>query len=312
MSNNIEKINNLIVQKNELLSRLKSYTFLGIIEIKTIGEKKYLYVRQHVNNVFKSTYISQYDSDLHAKLLKDNKEAKEIKKQLKLIEKELNELGYKEGVLSEDVILARNLARKHRSLLIYDQAVLEGIGTTFSDTEDIIENGIVHNSNVEDVTKLINLKRAWEFVLDNSTLLNETDYSLISYIASLVNENLVENGGEIRITPVRIGGCTYIPPIPLEQDVISNIEYIIHSNDDAVKTAIELCCYIMKKQIYRDGNKRTAVLAANHFLISKGIGILAIDTNKVSHFKNLLGKYYESKDLASIKDFLKECILYVR
>ena len=42
--------------------------------------------------------------------------------------------------------------------IIYDQAVLEGVSTTFPDTELIIENGKVNNVSTEDVLKIINLK----------------------------------------------------------------------------------------------------------------------------------------------------------
>ena len=61
----------------------------------------------------------------------------------------------------------------------------------------------------------------------------------------------------------------------------------------------------MKTQIYNDGNKRTAVVYANHYLISKGQGLLVIDYSKVDNFKKHLVNYYENKDLTSIKSFLK-------
>ena len=39
-----------------------------------------------------------------------------------------------------------NFARINIKSSIYDQAVLEGVGTTFPQTEDIIDNGIVSGS----------------------------------------------------------------------------------------------------------------------------------------------------------------------
>jgi len=65
----------------------------------------------------------------------------------------------------------------------------------------------------------------------------------------------------------------------------------------------------MKTQIYNDGNKRTAVIYANHYLISKGQGLLVIDYSKVSDFKKYLVAYYEDRDLNTIKEFLKGCWL---
>ena len=62
----------------------------------------------------------------------------------------------------------------------------------------------------------------------------------------------------------------------------------------------------MKTQVFIDGNKRTAILLANHYLISKGKGLLAVPFELVPEFKKLLIGYYEDYDTDSIKEFLKE------
>ncbi|MBQ2069527.1 MAG: Fic family protein, partial [Bacilli bacterium] len=198
--------------------------------------------------------------------------------------------------------------------IIYDQAVLEGVGTSFPDTEAIIENGKVNNVSVEDVLKIINLKHAWQFVIDKDVIQAPSDFYLCSYIAKLVNEGLlaIPDGGRIRGVPVTIGGSTYIPPLPFEDKVKQDIRDILESNIDDVDKAIELCLYVMKTQIYNDGNKRTAVIFANHYLISKGKGLLVVDYNKVSEFKKYLVAYYEDRDLIAIKGFLKSCLMKLK
>lgn len=62
----------------------------------------------------------------------------------------------------------------------------------------------------------------------------------------------------------------------------------------------------MKTQIFNDGNKRTAIIFANHFLISKAEGLIVVPENIVSEFKSLLVKYYEDTDTDDIKNFLRE------
>ena len=121
--------------------------------------------------------------------------------------------------------------------------------------------------------------------------------------------NEIPDGGKIRGTTVGITGSTYVPPIPFEYQVKEDIDNILSSNIEDIDKAIELCLYVMKTQIYNDGNKRTAVIFANHYLISKGKGLLVIDFNKVNQFRKLLVSYYEGKDLLTIKDFLKNCWL---
>ena len=193
-------------------------------------------------------------------------------------------------------------------VIIYDQAVLEGVGTTFPDTEKIIENGVVKNAKAEDVQKIINLKHAWQFILDKDVIQAPSDYYLASYIARLVTEGLLglPDGGRIRGVPVTIGGSSYIPPLPFEDKVKQDIKDILNSDLTDIDKAIELCLFVMKTQIYNDGNKRTAVIYANHYLIAKGQGLLVIDYQKVSEFKKHLVNYYEDKDY-SIKEFLKNC-----
>lgn len=61
----------------------------------------------------------------------------------------------------------------------------------------------------------------------------------------------------------------------------------------------------MKKQLFIDGNKRTAVIFANHYLIRNGLGIVVIPAENVNEYKKHLINYYEDKDLVSIKKFLK-------
>jgi prophage maintenance system killer protein len=61
----------------------------------------------------------------------------------------------------------------------------------------------------------------------------------------------------------------------------------------------------MKTQIFDDGNKRTAIIFANHYLISQAAGIIIIPEEKVSKFKKLLIAYYENRDNGEIMNFMK-------
>ncbi len=311
MDNTVTKIQELSNRRAELQARLNLLPYDGTPEIKEISGKQYLYIRKRELDKVKSTYVGEYNEDLYKLLVKNNAEAKLLRKEIRKIDKELAILGYKDANLDNKVILNLEFARVNMKKIIYDQAVLEGVGTTFPDTEAIIDNGKVNNVKTEDVLKIINLKHAWQFIIDKDVIQAPSDYYLASYIARLVNEGLlfIPDGGRIRGVPVTIGGTSYIPPLPFEDKVKQDIRDILDSSIDDIDKAIELCLYVMKTQIYNDGNKRTAVIFANHYLISKGQGLLVIDFEKVPEFKKLLITYYEGKDLISIKTFLKQCWL---
>ena len=306
MNKNFEKIQSLLQEKADYLSRKKFIEYDGSVEIKTVNNEKYLYIRKRDAGRNTSKYVDKYSDELYQLLLKQTKEMKLIKKEVRRIEKELALLGYVENDLSPSIILNIEFARVNIKNLIYDQAVLEGVSTTFPQTETIIENGKVNGVTASDVQKILNLKHAWEFILDNEVILSPSNYYLLSYVAKIINEGFYENGGRIRCVPVSIGGSNYIPSIPIENVVKENIDEIVNSDMPPIDTAIELCLYCMKTQIFNDGNKRASIIFANQYLISKGEGLLVVPEAKVSEFKNLLVEYYEEKNIDKIKMFLKE------
>ena len=157
----------------------------------------------------------------------------------------------------------------------------------------------------EDVQKILNLKHAWKFVLDKDVVQSPTSYYVCQYIARLVNEGFYHEGGKIRGVPLKIGGSSYIPPLPVEYEVKEQIDKILASDASALDIAIELALYVMKTQIFNDGNKRTAIIFANHYLVAHGAGLMVVPESIVPEFKQPLVKYYEDIDAMSTKDFLK-------
>ncbi len=305
MQNNFEKTQNLLRIKAEYQARLNLIPYEGTIDIKENSGKKYLYIRKREAGKIKSTYVGLYSEELHQTLLRGVKEARELKKQIRIIEKELASLGYSHEELASDVILNMDFVRANMKSIIYDQAVLEGVSTTFPDTELIIENGKVNNVSAEDVQKILNLKHAWEFVLDKDVVQSPTSYYVCQYIARLVNEGFYHEGGRIRGVPVKIGGSSYIPPLPVEYEVKEQIDNIVAAEASPLDVAIELALYVMKTQIFNDGNKRTAIIFANHYLVAHGAGLMVVPESIVPEFKQLLVRYYEDIDTQAIKDFLK-------
>ena len=306
MTNNISKIQELLREKADRLSRLNLMPYDGTPEIKTVNDSKYLYVRKRVGSRKISTYVGVYSEELYQLLVKNAKERRELNKAIKSIDTQLQALGYTEGELSPQVQQNLDFARVNLKANIYDQAILEGVATSFPQTEEIIDNGMVNGMTVADVQKILNLKHAWEFILDKDVIQCESDYYILCHIARLVNENFFDDGGRIRSVPVSIGGTKYIPPIPMEIDVKERIAELISQKGDAVDIAIGLCLYCMRTQVFLDGNKRAAVIFANHYLIAKGEGLIVIPDKLVPEFKKLLVKYYESNEAQAIKDFMRQ------
>ena len=301
-----DMIQSLLRERADLNARLSLIPYEGTPEIKEVSGQKYLYVRKRVGSRITSTYVGVYSEELYQLLLRTTREAREIRKGLRKLNKTLADLGYKEAELDARVIQNLDFARANMKANIYDQAVLEGVATSFPQTEEIIENGKVSGMTASDVQKILNLKHAWEFILDPDVIQAKSDYYVLCHIARLVNEGFFSDGGRIRGVPVTIGGSSYIPPLPFEIDVKDDIDRILCSDINDIDKAIQLCLYTMKTQVFIDGNKRAAVIFANHFLIAHGQGFLVIPEAHVPEFKRLLISYYEESDLSAIADFMKE------
>ncbi len=304
MTNSFDNVQELLRQRAELSARLKLVPYDGTPEIKENKSGKYLYIRKRENGKLTSTYVGSYSDTLYDTLLRNAKEARGLKKRIRAVEKSLLELGYSSSELSQKVEQNLYFARANMKSCIYDQAVLEGVATTFPQTETIIDNGKVYDMTATDVQKILNLKHAWEFILDKGVLAARSDYYVLCRIAKLVNEGFYENGGRIRAVSVAIGGSSYVPPLPIEPVVRECIDEIVCGDGAAIDKAIDLCLYCMKAQLFNDGNKRAAVIFANHFLISNGEGLLVIPERSVSEFKTMLVDYYEDKE-TPIKSFMK-------
>lgn len=306
MAAKYNEIQELLRSRADLNARLNLMPYDGTPEIKERGNEKYLYVRKRVAGKQTSTYVGAYTEELYNLLLRNAREAREIRKELRSIDKQLANAGYSEDELSSDVINNIAFARANMKMNIYDQAVLEGVATSFPQTEEIIDNGKISGVTATDVQKILNLKHAWEFILDRDVIVSRSDYYMLSHIARVVNEGFFAEGRRIRGVPVTIGGSSYVPPLPNELDVKEKIREIIEESDEVINTAIKLCLYCMKTQIFLDGNKRASVIFANHYLISHGGGFLVIPEKEVPEFKRLLVKYYEGEDITVIADFMKK------
>lgn len=306
MAAKYNEIQELLRSRADLNARLNLMPYDGTPEIKERGNEKYLYVRKRGAGKQTSTYVGAYTEELYNLLLRNAREAREIRKELRSIDKQLANAGYSEDELSSDVINNIAFARANMKMNIYDQAVLEGVATSFPQTEEIIDNGKISGVTATDVQKILNLKHAWEFILDRDVISSRSDYYMLSHIARVVNEGFFAEGGRIRGVPVTIGGSSYVPPLPNELDVKEKIREIIEESDEVINTAIKLCLYCMKTQIFLDGNKRASVIFANHYLISHGGGFLVIPEKEVPEFKRLLVKYYEGEDITVIADFMKK------
>lgn len=300
-------IQEVLYLRSEAMARYKMLPYTGTIDIKEKAGRSYLYVRQRVAGKLVSEYVGPYDDVLYDRLLNYVKQGRELKRNIRRLEKELAGLVYESAEINQGLIKNIDFARANIKNSIYAQAILEGVATTFPQTESIIDNGKIVGMTATDVQKVLNLKHAWEFILDRDVISCQTDYTILCRIAKLVNEGFFYDGGQLRNVPVAIGGTKYLPPLPMENVVKEQLRVLLKEKKGSIEIAISLCLWCMKSQLFNDGNKRTGVIFANHYLISHKGGLLVVPEKEVGVFRRKLVEYYEgnSNDLV---DFLRnEC-----
>ena len=192
---------------------------------------------------------------------------------------------------------------------IWKSANLEGLGTTFPKTEAILANAPTE-TKTEEVLFVVNMKRAWQFLLSN--LDYPTNIMLLREYNRVAGELLFHNNGEIRTFPVQIGGTSWEPELPNTACIITALEEI-GKIPDVEQRALKYFCYVARAQMFADGNKRVAQLIANKVLIENNIGIFQIPIEKLENFRALLIEFYESGSDEKIISFMTEhCIKRLR
>jgi len=195
----------LLHEKEILISRLNKMIY-GSVEIRVNNEKKYLYVHYRLDGISQTKYVGEYSEQLHSLILENNNLAKQFKKRLKAINKELGALEFESVELTDEVKLNLDLARRNIVDSIYKQSILEGVATTYSDTEKIVNGGIVKNMTANDISKVVNLKRAWEFIMSEGVIAYPSNYVVLCQINAIVEDGFSYSAGKIRTVPVLVEG----------------------------------------------------------------------------------------------------------
>jgi Fic family protein len=194
------------------------------------------------------------------------------------------------------------IAKRNIIDYIWKSAKLEGLGVTYPDTEAIFNGMRAPNVKVDEIIAVNNLKHAWQFLMDNLDI--PIDYPYICHVNKIIGgDNLIINAGWLRKVPVSIGGTSWKPDLPIEAQIKEELVDILMI-EEPTDRAITLMLYLMRKQTFLDGNKRTAMLAGNQIMIANGRGIISIPIEHQSEFTKQLIEYYESGNMDELKDFV--------
>ena len=195
------------------------------------------------------------------------------------------------------------IAKRNIVDYIWKSANLEGIGVTYPDTQAIYDGGVVNGLKLDEVIAINNLKYAWNFILEKNDI--DYNYKLLCHIHKLTCDKLVMESdlGKLRTTPVNIGGTKWQPQFPIESKIKEELEEVLNQKEKTkTEIAIEVMLWIMRMQMFIDGNKRVAMLFANKIMCDNGCGIITIEQDLQPIFYEKLINFYESGEISDLKE----------
>jgi Fic family protein len=196
------------------------------------------------------------------------------------------------------------LAKKILVGSVYNAAKLEGVDATFPETEAILNGVNAPGVKLDDIQTVLNLRDAWRDLLA-AVKTAKIDLQFIKQINANVSRNESLAWGKLRTGKVGIAGTNHKPDMPDEKTAQTAITKILSDKTRSMtERAIDLMLFIMRGQLFWDGNKRTAALAANAVLIQNGAGVLSVAEGDIVEFNSLLKQYYDTGRGDELKEFL--------
>lgn len=204
------------------------------------------------------------------------------------------------------------LAKKVLVAQIHNLSRFENCQTTLLQTEQIINGQNVASASLGDIQTILNLKRAYQYVIRHISDSLPIDIPLLKKINSIVAQEDSLAPGDFRTGTVGVtlvDGSRHTPPAISEVEVQNLFGQIANRSRSTTETAIRSILAFMRQQIFWDGNKRTATLFANAMLIEKGCGILEISELQMPEFNTKLSDFYRSGDDTDVATYLyQNCI----
>lgn len=188
--------------------------------------------------------------------------------------------------------------------------VFDGLATGRLDTENFLRSGsLVGVSSRSDLALLEDLRDVAQFIIDHHD--QPIDAAHVRAINAQITRSGALHPGQLRTDDQQIGVRTrygrHTPPALTDDGLQQLITSL--TGEDVTENALDLFVELAKAQPFEDGNKRTALFAANSLLIGGGrMLVVPVDENDPQlsdTFNDLLAKAYVRDEHDAVKDLLR-------
>ena len=140
------------------------------------------------------------------------------------------------------------LAKKKWDENVYCGMRMENRAVTFPQTKTILQGVNVPSVQLDDIQAILNMRDAWKFMMNTMDEPLTLDYicKLNGYIAR--NEAL--EWGTLRTGTVGISGTDYMPPIPDQKTVKTELDAILNATVSATEKALNAFTWCARGQLF--------------------------------------------------------------
>lgn len=191
--------------------------------------------------------------------------------------------------------------------------VFDGLSTGRLDTANFLRSGSLDGiTSRRDLDLLRDLRDAAQYVIDNAG--NPIDASFVRGVNRQMSRSGAIHPGEFRTASQGIGVSTRYGRHTPDALTSAGLQHIVDtalSGHDVHENALDLFVELAKAQPFEDGNKRTALLAANGMLIGFGADTLLTipvderDSGVAEEFNDLLARAYRFDEHDGVKGLLR-------
>lgn len=184
------------------------------------------------------------------------------------------------------------------SELVYNMTKLEGNPYTYPEVKTLLDGITVGGRKLSDQEQVLRVSRAWEElrrqVADNSFTVSKANFIHFNKI--------VAEGEALEVGHFR-NGQVYIA-VELDEIFVKMLLEFRQSNDDLYTRAFKLFLHCARYQFFYDGNKRTAQLIMNGFLMSNELPPVSIPAKSKRSYDSRMTKFYETGNMKPMLEFL--------
>lgn len=190
----------------------------------------------------------------------------------------------------------RRFAKMNLTRLVFTNSKFVGVNTTLPQTQTIIDGVGVNGISIDDINMIVQLKRGWQYIINEDRPISMRVMKNINSIVVNLNPKEFKDGS------TSIGK---LMSSSIDEHAEENYlqELLKDENKSVTEKSIEMMYHLMKYKIFWNGNKRTATLIANKFMIDNGVGLINIPLYYWDEWNKLISDYYYDNDMSKIKEW---------